>query len=111
MSKNKTAQLFLLSGWGILLFLGVILAWKWQSLPPQLPWFYSLPVGEQQLISKEILAAILAGTAGVLGLTRLIAAWAGKGDIPVETTIMGGIWLTVVLLALSYIRMMFIFLI
>lgn len=109
MSKNKIAQLFLFSGWGIILFLGVILAWFWKSIPPQLPWFYSLPIGEQQLISKEILAGILAGAAAVLGLTRLIAVWAGKGDIPVETTIMGGMWVAVMLMALSYIRMITIF--
>jgi hypothetical protein len=32
---------------------------NWSSLPPELPWFYSLPWGESQLIKRGYLAIIL----------------------------------------------------
>lgn len=38
--------------WGhlfILIFYLVLLFWKWSSLPSQIPLFYSLPKGEEQL--------------------------------------------------------------
>ncbi len=109
MAKNKAAKNLLLSGWGVILILGTILAWFWKSLPPQLPWFYSLPGGEQQLVNKTVLAGVLAGMIVVLGVTRLIARWASKGDSPVETTIMAGMLMAVLLIALSFFRVMVIF--
>ncbi len=109
MAKNKAARYLLLTGWGIILSLGTVLTWFWKTLPPQLPWFYSLPGGEQQLVSKMVLAYVLAGMAVVLGLTRLVARWASKGDIPVETTVMAGMLMAVLLMALSFTRVMAIF--
>lgn len=33
----------------ILFIFFILIIWKWSSLPPQLPLFYSLPKGEEQL--------------------------------------------------------------
>ncbi len=109
MTKNKTAQQLLLTGWVMIVFMGIVLAWFWKVLPPQLPWFYSLPGGEQQLIGKPVLAAILLGMAAVVGITRVLASWAGKGDVPVETTIMAGSLLVVSLVAAGFFRVIQIF--
>lgn len=45
---QKTVQIFLLM---ILIFI-IVLAWKWKSLPPQIPLFYSLPRSADSLGSK-----------------------------------------------------------
>ena len=109
MTTNKAAQQILATDWGILLLMSAVLAWFWKILPPQLPWFYSLPGGEQQLISKLILAGILLGMGVVIGITRVLASWASKGDAPVETTLMAGSLLAVGLLAASFFRVIQIF--
>ncbi|KKT28792.1 MAG: hypothetical protein UW41_C0007G0009 [Candidatus Collierbacteria bacterium GW2011_GWC2_44_18] len=109
MTTNKAAQQILATDWGILLLMSAVLAWFWKILPPQLPWFYSLPGGEQQLISKFILAGILLGMGVVIGITRVLASWASKGDAPVETTLMAGSLLAVGLLAASFFRVIQIF--
>ena len=51
--------------------LAVIL--NWTKLPPQLPFFYSLPWGDSWLIQKEHLVWVLSGFAGVLILNLLLA--------------------------------------
>lgn len=109
MTTNRAARNLLLAGWTVVLILGLILAWFWKNLPPHLPWFYSLPGGEQQLVNKTVLAFTLGGVAVVLGITRLIARWASKKDYPVETTIMAGMFVAVILLALSFMKVMAIF--
>lgn len=109
MAKNKVAQKLLLVGWIVLVLMGLILAVFWQNLPPQVPWFYSLIGGELQLVNKVVLIIVIAGMAVVLGVTRILAAWAGKGDAPAETTLMVGALLSVLLLAAGFIRVMQIF--
>ncbi|KKT41746.1 MAG: hypothetical protein UW88_C0014G0026 [Candidatus Collierbacteria bacterium GW2011_GWD2_45_10] len=99
----------LIAGWVVILLMGIMLAWLWKSLPPQLPWFYSLPGGEQQLVNKMVLVGILPGTMVILGITRALAGWAGKGDAPVETTLMAGSLLAVGILAAGFFRVMQIF--
>lgn len=58
----------------------VVLLLVWGKLPDQLPWFYSLPWGEGQLINKFLFA----GGVGVLGvlflLDVLVSKWLGRQD-------------------------------
>ena len=82
----------------------------WKTLPPQLPWFYSLPTGEVQLVNKLWLVWIILGMGGFLLLTRIIAHWAGKNDSIVQTTIMIGGLTAVLLMAASFVKVMSIFL-
>lgn len=91
-------------GEAVILVEGLVLVWFWRALPPQVPWFYSLPSGEQQLVSKLILAIILGGSAASLFLTRIVAKWASVEDSPVEITIMTGGLVAVVLLAAGFFR-------
>ncbi|KKT39771.1 hypothetical protein A3K29_01230 [Candidatus Collierbacteria bacterium RIFOXYB2_FULL_46_14] len=109
MTTNKAAQQILIVSWGTVLVMGAVFALFWKILPPHLPWFYSLPGGEHQLISKFVLAGILLGLGAVVGITRVFASWASKGDVPVETTLMAGSLLAVGLLAASFFRVIQIF--
>jgi len=97
-------------GMALIGMMGGVLAIFWKSLPPQLPWFYSLPWGEQQLVNKMWFVWILAGMAVLLFLTRIIARWAGKDDTTVKTLIMSGGLLAVLLMTASFVRIMMIFL-
>ena len=106
MTNNKTAQKILITGWLAILFMGIVLAWFWKSLPPQLPWFYSLPEGDQQLVNKFILAGVLLGMGVLLGVSRLLASWASNGDDPVETTLMAGSLLVIGMLTAGFFRVM-----
>ena len=90
--------------------MGGMLVLFWKQLPPQLPWLYSFPMGEKQLINKIWFAWFFAGTEGVLFLTRIIANWAGKDDTTVQNTIMIGVLAAVALMAASFTRIMMIFL-
>ena len=93
-----------MAGEAIILIEGLVLAWFWRVLPPQIPWFYSLPSGELQLVSKLMLVIILAGSAASLLLTRVVAKWASVEDSPVEITIMTGGLVAIVLVAAGFFR-------
>lgn len=109
MSTNKTAKQIFITGLLVVVLMSLILAWFWKKLPPQLPWFYSLPGGEQQLVNKIYLVAIVAGLALVLVVTKILASWASKDDAPVETTVLAGGLMVVVLFAASFFRIIQIF--
>ena len=97
-------------GAALVLLMGGVMALFWNRLPPELPWFYSLPSGDKQLVDKIWFVWIFAGMEVILLLTRLIARWAGKEDETVRKTIMIGVVATVVLMAASFVRIMMIFL-
>lgn len=94
----------------IVLLMGGVMAIFWNRLPPQLPWLYSFPVGDKQLIDKMWFVLIFAGMEVVLFLSRIMANWAGKNDETVRNTVMIGVFVAVVLMAASFSRIMMIFL-
>lgn len=94
----------------MVLLMGGVMALFWNRLPPQLPWFYSFPWGEKQLVYKIWMVWILLGMEGILFLTRLVANWAGKDDTIVQNTIMIGALTVIVLMAASFFKVMMIFL-
>lgn len=102
--KNKTVRLIFLIGEGLVVMMGLVLAWSWKVLPPQIPWFYSLPGGEQQLVDKVVLAIVLAGAAGCLGITKIVAQKVSVEDAPVEMTIMTGGLIAIILLTASFLK-------
>lgn len=84
----------------LILVSGGFLAFKFSSLPPELPWLYSLPWGEQQLIKKEWFAGGLVG----LFLFNLINFWlAGRfkktDPVVVYTALGAGLLVTLLYLA------------
>lgn len=104
--KNKTVKNIFTVGELVVGLMGLVLAWFWKSLPPQIPWFYSLPGGEQQLVNKLWLVWVLAGAVLSLMVTKIVARWASVEDSPVEITIMTGGLVAVVLLAAGFFRVM-----
>lgn len=108
--KNNTPKLLYWAGTVLVLVMAGVLVLTWNRLPPQLPWLYSFPLSERQLIEKIWFIWIFVGMEIVLFLTRLIANWAGKEDITVRNTIMTGIFVAVVLMAASFVKIMMIFL-
>jgi hypothetical protein len=106
---NKTAQKLLAVGLLLVALMGGSLTWMWKSLPPQIPWYYSLPSGEQQLTDKSVLIWVLGGAVFFLIVTRVLGAWAGKKDATVEITITAGGLTAILLLAATFFRVMQIF--
>lgn len=94
----------------VVFLMGGVMVLFWKRLPPQLPWFYSFPSGEKQLINKTWFFLIFAGMEVVLFLARIVANWAGKDDDTVRNTVMIGVFTVVVLMAASFYRVMMIFL-
>ena len=101
--------LFLVGILSILVMVGTLVAF-WKQLPPELPWLYSLPWGEQQLINKMLFAITLAGLAVFFIVTKVISSWVGKKDEIVKTTIMIGGLMIILLYGASFIRVLSIFL-
>lgn len=81
---------FLTSGILILLTMIAGLVWNWKALPPQLPWQYSLPWGDSQLISKEVFAGLLGGMTILFSLTKILSGWVGGKDETVRILILAG---------------------
>jgi len=108
--KVPTIVALFWTGIVLVLVMGGVMALFWNRLPPQLPWLYSFPSGERQLIDKLWFVWIFLGMEAVLFLTRLVANWAGKDDTTVQNTIMTGVIAAVVLMAASFFRIMAIFL-
>jgi len=84
MSEEKKEKETEWLGWLIvyvLVGLGLLSLFIWWSkLPPELPWLYSLPWGEEQLVKREILAGVMIGLGGMVGLSNLLARWMRKTD-------------------------------
>ncbi len=105
-----TSKTLFWTGTLIILLMGGVMALFWNRLPPQLPWLYSFPWGERQLVYKISMIWIFLGMEIVLFLTRLIANWAGKEDTTIQNTIMIGVFTTIILMLVSFSRVMTIFL-
>ena len=63
----------------VIIALGIF-AWVYKKLPPEVPWLYSLPCGEQQLITKTWFGVGLSGILVVLGIFSWMAKILSKED-------------------------------
>jgi hypothetical protein len=108
--KISITSLLFWTGVSLVLLMGLVVALFWNRLPPQLPWLYSFPWGEKQLMDRTWFYWIFGGMEVVLFLTRAVANWAGKEDVTVQNTIMIGVFTAVVLMLASFYRVMTIFL-
>ena len=100
----SASQLIFAAGIVVIVLMGVGFLWFWKQFPPEVPWLYSMPWGEQQLIKKEWFAGMLGGLLGLFVLTRMIAEWIGKNDEISKNVILGGGLLTVVMYFLGFFR-------
>lgn len=71
--KDKTIKRFIwLDGFLLICFI-IITVWKWSSLPPQFPLFYSLPRNTDQL-AVPVIILLLPGMALVFSIINLSLA-------------------------------------
>lgn len=97
--SEKSVRGWIVSG-GVLVVLSLgVFVWFFKVLPPEIPWLYSLPWGEQQLINKSSFGASLG--APLIGL--IMCAWGAKklSKEDARASVMlarGGFFLTVIYL-------------
>ncbi len=99
------------NGWitagGGLVFVGFgVLAWMWNGLPPEIPWLYSLPWGEQQLVDKIWFAVGLGGILLVLGICGWFSKVLSKEDPRAGTLLSRGVFVLVVIYLLSFFQVL-----
>jgi len=85
---------------------GLSLVIWWKKLPPELPWLYSLPWGEQQLIKKELMVGGMAGLGVATLFSSLVAQWIGKTDKGASKIVRRVSTILVVLFLLSWYRVL-----
>ena len=85
---------------------GLSLAIWWKKLPPELPWLYSLPWGEQQLIKKELMIGGMAGLGVATLFSNLVAQWIGKTDKGASKIVRRVSTILVVLFLLSWYKVL-----
>ncbi len=81
----------------------------WNKIPPQIPWFYSLSWGEEQLMKKGWLFLILGIATTISILTSYLANWTKKGDSIVEKAVLITLLMASILLLLNMTRVLMIF--
>ena len=84
------------------LFTGAMTFYFWGELPPLVPFLYSLPWGDQQLIKKEFFAGGLIIAVLINVLNYLLAKKMVKGDEVVSMTISGSSVLVTSIYLISY---------
>lgn len=112
MIDNKTKKWinpwFLVSV-GTLFFSGLVILFLWKRIPPQIPWFYSLPWGENQLMSKSGLLIVLVSAVVVLFLGNMLSQWTKKEDKIVEQTVTVSLAFICLMLVVSVFKVLLIF--
>lgn len=107
--KIDTQNFLFIIGVMLIILMGVVLLLVWKQLPPELPWLYSLPWGEQQLIGKAFFAGTLLGLTVIFVITKVLAVWAGKTDVIVKTTVIAGGLMMILLYAAGFFKVLNIF--
>ncbi len=105
--ESKNEELMKWVGIYLLVLLGglSLVIW-WKKLPPELPWLYSLPWGEGQLIKKELMFGGMAGLGVGVIFSNLVAQWVGKTDKGAGMIVRRVSTILVVLFLLSWYRVL-----
>ncbi|MBI3954646.1 hypothetical protein HY333_01240 [Candidatus Collierbacteria bacterium] len=100
-----------LPGWWLTVFgyclLGsavLLIALSWQRLPPEVPWLYSLPWGERQLINKWWYGGSLLVGGVIFGVNSLIAQRIGKVDLVAEKVMLVASLIILILYLFGFIK-------
>ncbi len=107
-SKKETSP-WLIFSIGVLTVSGIYLLLVWKKIPPEVPWFYSLPWGENQLMPKMGLPIVLGVGALGLSLGSLLSTWAKKDDKIVEQAVMVSLAFICFLLVINMAKILIIF--
>lgn len=76
----------------------------WMKLPPEVPWFYSLPWGEGQLIGRLWFASTLPLMGGIVLINLFISARMGRSDRIAALVVEGATLLLVIIFLASFLR-------
>lgn len=102
--EDRSVQVGLVVGIIIWLMSVALIGFNWMNLPPEIPWFYSLPWGEDQLIMKNWLLAVVVSFGGLLLLnTALARILANNEELLRRILVWGGVVMEL-LLFLSLVR-------
>lgn len=106
--KDKVVSVGLFLGSGLWIVNMIIAGINWQKLPPQMPFFYSLPRGEQQLIEKGWFVGVIV-MAGLIFLGNVILAMKlGKNEDLLKRFLIWGGVVVLMLLLMTTVRIMMI---
>lgn len=96
-SNGRTRHSLIAMAEILLILAGLLVIVIWKRLPPEVPWLYSLPWGEAQLIPKLwfVLTLPIMMMVGLVNL--LIAARISKRDAVVATVVEGAVLLLTVM--------------
>lgn len=100
---------WLLFSFGMLLVAGLFVLFLWKRIPPEIPWFYSLPWGENQLMPKTGLPLILGSNILVVFFGNLLSQWTKSKDKIIEQTIMVSLAFICFMLLINMVKVLFIF--
>lgn len=109
MKESETSRNLLFVQAGIFAIGWILLLFAWNKLPPEIPWFYSLPWGEEQLASKFNLALIFGGITVVTLATTKLPDWTKKGDRVILNTVLVTTILLATLTVLNLLKVLSIF--
>ena len=108
-SSNEKEKLWRWTGGGVGLVLAAlgVLVLFWGRLPPMVPWLYSLPWGEQQLVGKVWFGISLVGVLLMLGVCGWFAKAISKKDMRAGILVMRGSFALVVIYLLGFFKVLF----
>lgn len=106
LKSNKPLVSLLLISIFLILLASVSLLFFWNRMPPELPWFYSLPWGEAQLIPKVGFSAGLVILTLVNLLNGIMAYSFSKKDRVVANVIMAANILITILYLISFYKVL-----
>ena len=101
---SKIMAILLFTALLLIVLSAAILAAVWAKLPPELPWLYSLPWGEDQLITKPWFAAGLAILVLINLIGALLATIFANKDKVLATVTIGADLLITLLYLISFLK-------
>lgn len=104
--KRRTTLIYLCGSLLAIVSLSLVLFLNWTKIAPEIPWFYSLPWGEGQLIPRIWVAIGLTILVIVNILNTLLANYFLKVDKIVSNVIMGANFLITILYLISLLKVL-----
>ncbi len=108
-NNKKSVNPWFLFSLGILVVAGLSVLLLWKRIPPEIPWYYSLPWGESQLMPKLGLPIIIAVSLCVTFATKMLSSWTKKDDKIVEQAVFVSVAFICTLLVINMAKVLFVF--
>ena len=104
--KQRGVNGWIAAGVGLVVLALGIFGWLYNRLPPEMPWLYSLPWGEQQLVDKVWFGAGLGGVLLALGVCAFLAKVLSKEDVRAGVMLSRGGFILAVIYLLSFFQVL-----